>query len=80
MKNFNPIYTSFPNIRFSLRLTEKLYNEIAQCSQECNISMNTLILKCIEYALENRKRLSEIKGRFYLELLKYYTSYKILLQ
>ena len=55
-KSFNPIYTSLPNVRFSLRLTEKLYSEIAQCSQECNISMNTLILKCIEYALENRNR------------------------
>lgn len=56
-EKFNPIYTTVPNIRFSLRLTEKLHNEIAQCSQECNISINTLILKCIEYALENRKRI-----------------------
>lgn len=54
-EKFNPTYTTVPNIRFSLRLTEKLYNEISQCSQECDISMNTLILKCIEYALENRK-------------------------
>lgn len=56
-EKFNPIYMSLPNVRFSLRLTEKLYNEIAQCSQEYNISMNTLILKCVEYALQNRERL-----------------------
>lgn len=56
-EKFNPIYMGLPNVRFSLRLTEKLYNKISQYSQECNISMNTLILKCIEYALENRKRI-----------------------
>ncbi len=56
MEKFNPIYTSLPNVRFSLRLTEKLHNEIAQYSHKYNMSMNTLILKCIEYSLENRKR------------------------
>lgn len=56
-EKFNPTYMSLPNVRFSLRLTEKLCNEISQYSQKCNISMNTLILKCIEYALENRERI-----------------------
>ncbi len=54
-KQFNPSYTDVPNIRFSLRLTEKLQNDLEEYSQKCNISMNTLILKCIEYALENKK-------------------------
>lgn len=56
-KNFNPSYDYVPNIRFSLRLTEKLQNDLASYSQKCNISMNTLILKCIEYALDNKEEI-----------------------
>lgn len=59
MKNvkekFNPSYSDVPNVRFSLRLTEKLQDELMDYSQKCNISMNTLILKCIEYALKNKE-------------------------
>lgn len=54
-RNFNPSYEDVPNIRFSLRLTEKLQDALSDYSQKCNISMNTLILKCIEYALENKE-------------------------
>lgn len=56
-KKFNPAYTDSPNIRFSLRLTEKISNDLEDYSKKCNISMNTLILKCIEYALENKEEL-----------------------
>lgn len=54
-EKFNPSYTDVPNVRFSLRLTEKLQDELMDYSQKCNISMNTLILKCIEYALKNKE-------------------------
>ena len=57
-QSFNPKYTDAPNIRFSLRLTEKLQNNLEDYSQKCNISINTLILKCIEYALENKEDIS----------------------
>ena len=56
-KKFNPAYTDSPNIRFSLRLTEKISNDLEDYSKKCNISMNTLILKCIEYALKNKEEL-----------------------
>lgn len=54
---FNPSYTDVPNVRFSLRLTEKLQDELENYAQKCNMSINTLILKCIEYALQNKKDL-----------------------
>lgn len=50
---FNPNYNAKPNVRFSLRLTEKLKDELENYSYKCDLSMNTLILKCIEYALKN---------------------------
>lgn len=50
---FDPIYNAKPNVRFSLRLTEKLKDELENYSYKCDLSMNTLILECIEYALEN---------------------------
>lgn len=56
-EKFNPSYTDVPNIRFSLRLTEKLQNELEEYSEKCNLSMNTLILKCIEYALDNKEEI-----------------------
>ena len=56
-RKFNPSYTDAPNIRFSLRLTEKLQNDLEIYSNKCHISMNTLILKCIEYALDNKEEI-----------------------
>lgn len=56
-RRFNPSYTDAPNIRFSLRLTEKLQDNLEDYSHKCNISMNTLILKCIEYALDNKEEI-----------------------
>lgn len=52
-QKFDPIYNAKPNVRFSLRLTEKLKDELENYSYKCDLSMNTLILKCIEYAIEN---------------------------
>lgn len=37
---FNPRYDNVPNIRFSLRLTESIQEEVWKYSQKCNISMN----------------------------------------
>ncbi len=60
-KGFNPSYDDVPNIRFSLRLTEKLQDELSNYSQKCNMSMNALILKCIEYALDNKEDINDKK-------------------
>lgn len=43
------------DIKFTLRLPEKLHNEISIYSTKHNISMNTLIVNCIEYAMDNRE-------------------------
>ena len=50
---FNPIYTAVPNVRFSLRLTEELEDKLFEYSTKKNISVNSLILECIRYALNN---------------------------
>ena len=42
------------DIKLTLRLPEELHEEIASYSSKHNISMNTLILNCIEYAMSNR--------------------------
>ena len=55
-KGFNPSYDDVPNIRFSLRLTEKLQDELSNYSQKC-----ALILKCIEYALDNKEDINDKK-------------------
>lgn len=54
-KKFNPSYSDVANVRFSLRITEKLQDELGDYAQKCNMSVNTLIIKCIEYALENKE-------------------------
>lgn len=56
-EKFNPSYSDVPNVRFSLRLTEKLQDELGEYAQKCNMSVNTLIIKCIEYALENKEEI-----------------------
>ncbi len=57
-KKFNPSYSDVPNVRFSLRLTEKLQDELGEYAQRCNMSVNTLIIKCIEYALNNKENIN----------------------
>lgn len=56
-EKFNPVYDSRPTIRFSLRLTEKLEHQLGYYSQKYDISMNSIILKCMEYAFKNAKDL-----------------------
>lgn len=55
MKKFIPENYKSSEIKFSLRLPEKTYNEISIYSSKHNVSMNTLILNCIDYAMENRE-------------------------
>ncbi len=42
------------NVRIPIRVTPELYEEIAKTAQENDISMNSLIISCIRYALDNR--------------------------
>lgn len=56
-KKFKPSSYKNIDVKFTLRLPEQLHEEIAKYSTKHNISMNTLILNCIEYAMENREDL-----------------------
>ena len=56
-EKFNPSFSDVPNVRFSLRLTEKLQSELTDYSKKSKMSMNSLIIKCIEYALDNKEDL-----------------------
>lgn len=47
-EKFKPENYKNVDIKFTLRLPEELHQEIAVYSNKHNISMNTLILKCIE--------------------------------
>lgn len=53
-EKFKPESYKNVDIKFSLRLPEELHQEISTYSAKHNISMNTLILNCIEYAMNNR--------------------------
>ena len=52
---FKPENYKNVDIKFTLRLPEELHQDIASYSNKHNISMNTLILNCIEYAMANRE-------------------------
>lgn len=54
-EKFKPQNYKNQDIRFTLRIPETLHEEIAQYSTKHNISINTLILNCIEYAMKNRE-------------------------
>ena len=54
-EKFKPENYKNVDIKFTLRLPEELHQEIAVYSNKHNISMNTLILNCIEYAMSNRE-------------------------
>ena len=53
-EKFKPENYKNIDIKFTLRLPEELHQEIAKYSSKHNVSMNTLIVNCIEYALSNR--------------------------
>ena len=54
-EKFKPENYKNVDIKFVLRLPEELHKEIAEYSNKHNVSMNTLILNCIQYALENKE-------------------------
>lgn len=54
-EKFNPTDNKNANIKFTLRLPDDLHEDIANYSQKHNISMNSLILNCIKYAMNNRE-------------------------
>ena len=54
-EKFKPENYKNVDIKFTLRLPEELHQEISIYSNKHNISMNTLILNCIEYAMTNRE-------------------------
>ena len=61
LEKFKPENFKNVDIKFTLRLPESLHNEISLYSNKHNISMNTLILNCIEYAMANREDTEEEK-------------------
>lgn len=40
--------------RITLRVTHKQKEELAKIAQSENISLNTLLIRCIDFALKNR--------------------------
>ena len=56
MEKFNPQQYADNEIeRTTLRLSHKTKEELAKIAQSENISLNTLIVRCIDFALKNRK-------------------------
>lgn len=54
MEKFNPQQYADNEIeRTTLRLSHKTKEELAKIAQNENISLNTLIVRCIHFALEN---------------------------
>ena len=54
-EKFKPENYKNVDMKFTLRMPESLHEEIAKYATKHNVSMNTLILNCIEYALNNRE-------------------------
>ena len=54
-EKFKPENYKNVDIKFTLRLPEELHKLISEYSCKHNVSMNTLILNCIEYAMSNRE-------------------------
>lgn len=55
MEKFNPQQYADTEIeRITLRLSHKTKEELAKIAQNENISMNTLIVRCIDFALKNK--------------------------
>lgn len=54
MKKFDPQqYTDNELERITLRLSHKTKEELAKIAQNENISLNTLLVRCINFALKN---------------------------
>lgn len=54
-EKFKPEKYKNVDVKFTLRLPEDMHEQIAEYSSKHNISMNTLIINCIEYAMSNRE-------------------------
>ena len=55
MKKFNPQQYADNEIeRITLRVAHKTKEELAVIAQNENISLNTLIVRCIDFALKNK--------------------------
>lgn len=54
-EKFRPVENKNTDLRFTLRLTEEMHEELSKYAQNHNISINTLILNCISYAMSNRE-------------------------
>lgn len=61
LEKFKPENFKNVDIKFTLRLPKTLHNEISIYYNKHNISINTLILNCIEYAMANREDTEEEK-------------------
>ena len=56
MKKFNPqTYTDNELERTTLRIDHKTKENLAKIAQNEGISLNTLIIRCINFAIENMK-------------------------
>ncbi|MCI8518980.1 MAG: toxin-antitoxin system HicB family antitoxin [Clostridia bacterium] len=55
MSKFDPQQYADNEIeRLTLRITHKQKEELAKIAQNENVSLNTLIVRCIDYALKNK--------------------------
>lgn len=55
LEKFNPQkYTDDELERITLRISHKIKEELATIAQEENISLNTLIIRCINFALKHK--------------------------
>ena len=55
MEKFNPQkYADDELERVTLRISHKTKEELATIAQKENISLNTLIIRCINFALEHK--------------------------
>lgn len=44
-----------PNIAHTIRFTQDLHEKLGKVAEEKNLSFNSLILQCCEFAMENMK-------------------------
>ena len=44
------------NVQTSIRFPEKIYDEIKKVAEENNMSINNVVISCVKYALENKKK------------------------
>lgn len=56
MEKFNPQqYADDELERITLRISHKTKEELAQIAQNKSISLNSLIIRCIDFALKNQE-------------------------